>query len=273
MLKPTHDLSNEDYHKHPAISRSDLVRIQRSPRHFWQHKYGGGDSTSAAPSPALLFGTAVHAAVLEPELFKQTYIQAPALNKNTTAYKQVVADAREAGQILLSPEDFESIEGITASLHEHETATKAVYADGISEATFIAKDPGTGLELKCRADRVTESGWLVDLKTTIDAGEQAFSRTVANYGYHIQAAYYMHVVEVATGIRPRGFLFVAVEKTAPFGVQVFKASPDLVQSGHSVTMNGLYEIQKHISTHSTTTPWPCYTPGITTLELPKWAQH
>jgi exodeoxyribonuclease VIII len=269
MLTPTHELSNEDYHRHPAISRSAIASIQRSPRHFWAHQYGG--LPRSGPTPAMLFGTAVHMAVLEPELFLQTYVEAPKLSKLSKAYKEAVAEIEAAGQIALPAAEIEQITGMVAAIREHETASKALYGPGISEATYITNDPTTDLAIKCRADRVTNSGWLVDLKTTTDASENAFTKTCVNFGYHVQAAYYMHTVEAATGIRPKGFLFVAVEKAPPYGVQVFRCSDIVLEVGMDIASNALLDIKQNLVTYGVDQPWPSYSQKTCTLELPAWA--
>lgn len=60
-------LSNEDYHLHPYISSSGLASIFGSCPAQW--KFGDKKST-----PALQFGIASHAAVLEPELFNREFV-------------------------------------------------------------------------------------------------------------------------------------------------------------------------------------------------------
>lgn len=61
-------LPNEEYHALDAISKSDLDKINRSPAHY---KYAKENPTP--PTPAMERGTAVHMAVLEPELFARSY--------------------------------------------------------------------------------------------------------------------------------------------------------------------------------------------------------
>ena len=53
-------MKSEDYHKHPALSRSDLVALLRSPGAFkWKREH------KEKATPAMEFGTAFHALVLE----------------------------------------------------------------------------------------------------------------------------------------------------------------------------------------------------------------
>lgn len=62
------ELSNERYHQLSAISKSDLDKIARSPAHYLYKKQNPEPDTYATRR-----GRAVHAAVLEPDLFARSY--------------------------------------------------------------------------------------------------------------------------------------------------------------------------------------------------------
>ena len=55
------DMSNEDYHRSPAISKSGMDRLAISPEHYQAYLLERREET-----PAMKTGTAVHMAVLEP---------------------------------------------------------------------------------------------------------------------------------------------------------------------------------------------------------------
>ncbi|MDP1573157.1 MAG: PD-(D/E)XK nuclease-like domain-containing protein [Pseudomonadota bacterium] len=57
-----------DYHAHPALGHSALIKLLRSPAHYLHYRSEPGKDT-----PAKAFGTAFHAAVLEPGLFAAEY--------------------------------------------------------------------------------------------------------------------------------------------------------------------------------------------------------
>ena len=65
-----------------------------------------------------------------------------------------------------------------------------------------------------------------------------------NYGYHISAAWYMWGIELATGIKPEEFIWVAIEKEAPFGIGVYKADTELLQYGSELCEEALINIIK-----------------------------
>lgn len=66
------DLSNEEYHGGPGISKSGLDLIHRSPLHYRAAKTAANDNQ---PTAAQAIGTAFHSLLLEPESFAQLYCQ------------------------------------------------------------------------------------------------------------------------------------------------------------------------------------------------------
>lgn len=84
-------MTNKEYREAEGISRSDLFKISRSPKHF---KYE--QENPAEQSKALLFGIALHSYVLEPEKFKEEYAIIPNCDKRTKAgketYRQFLAE-------------------------------------------------------------------------------------------------------------------------------------------------------------------------------------
>lgn len=272
-MQPTHVLSNAEYHQHPALSRSALKYMERSPYHFWYQYLSGKAGDPPPPTPAMAFGTAVHMAVLEPELFLETYAEAPSLPKTTKAGKDAWAEAKATGKELLSKQDMQMIEEIHIALYNHPAAKRALTAPGINEATFIGECPITGLQLKCRPDRLLENGVVIDLKTTQDASASAFSKACANLGYHIQAAFYIHVLHNITGTRPKGFAFLTVEKSAPYGVQLFRCSDSMLAHGHAQMMTQLEELKACKDKYGTEEPWPGYSEKTVLLDLPSWAMR
>lgn len=218
------------------------------------------------------FGTAVHMAVLEPELFLETYAEAPAISKTTKAGKEAWAAAETSGKLLLKPDELALINGIHTSVMEHPIAKKALRSNGQAEQSFITKDPATGIDIKCRPDYLTDSGWVIDLKTTLDASAASFAKSAANFRYHVQAAFYLHTLGLCLGDAPRGFLFIAVEKSAPFAVQVFRASADMLQTGLEVALADLNSLAECKQLYPEVQPWPGYPTSATELDLPTWAR-
>ena len=262
-------MNNAEYHAHPAISKSKLDSIARSPLHFW-HRYISPDAQPAEPTPAMEFGTAVHSIILEPDLFNSEYALAPSTSRTTKAGKEAWAEASASGKKLIGADTLESLLAIRESVFSHPIAKKALEAPGIAESSIFATDPATDLELKCRPDYLTNSNWIIDLKTTIDASLTEFQRSVSKYRYHVQSAHYKKVVELDRGTPIQGFIFVVVEKTAPYAVQVFQASPTLLQTGDHEASRNLADLAHALVQYPPDKPWPSYTDALVELNPPAW---
>jgi hypothetical protein len=259
----------DTYFSHPGINKSKLDSIAKSPLHYWS-RWIDPNFMPPAPTAAMEFGTALHTAILEPERFQAEYAQAPEINRTTKAGKEAWALAAEGGQQLLRSDDWWAVQHMQRAIMEHPMARKILSARGASEQSIFAVCPHTGLDLKCRVDFLTTSGWLIDLKSTQDASMTGFQRSVANFRYHVQAAHYLNVYRLATGETPRGFAFIAIEKTAPYAVQVFEASPNLIQAGSLEAMRNLRALEFALTTYPANIPWPSYSTEMIQLEPPAW---
>jgi len=264
------DMTHDEYHSLSAIGRSALITFGQSPAHFW-HQFLNPQAQPKAPTPAMLFGAAFHAYVLEPLEYKLKYVEAPTVSKVSKAYRAAEEDAARSGQTLVPLGTQDQCHHLAQAIHEHPIAHKILNAKGFNEATFLATDPHTDLEVKCRTDCITDSGWVVDLKTTQNASPDAFTKTIANFQYHVQAGFYLDVIEWATGQRPKGFLFVCVEKEAPNAVSVIRASDSMIEAGSRRARELLDQMADCFKTLGPSRPWPAYSNDIVEVNLPPWA--
>jgi len=258
-----------DYHAHAGVSKSKLDSIAKSPLHYWS-RWCDPSRLEPPPTPAMEFGTAVHSLVLEPEKFEAEYAQAPNVSRTTKVGKAEWEAAAAGGKKLLKREDWEAAMLMDCAIKNHPMAARVLNATGKAEQSFFAHCPETGLELKCRPDYLTDSGWIVDLKTTQDASLKGFQKAAANFRYHVQAAHYLNVYRLATGKIPRGFIFIAVEKTYPHAVQVFEASPVFTQAGAAEAMRNLRALAQAAATYPVSLPWPGYSEAMVQLDPPAW---
>jgi hypothetical protein len=129
-----------------------------------------------------------------------------------------------------------------------------------------------GVPVKCRFDGVFTDlegrVYIVDLKTCLDAREDAFSKSIFNYDYDFQMEMYSRIYELAYGTRP-GFIWMAVEKRGGFDVQLYMPDDKVQRSGHRKVERAM-ELYR---TCSSLGEWPGYSKGIKTIGLPKWANE
>ena len=216
-----------EYHSLPPeiVSNSYLSRLDKCPANARVPQ----DTT-----PTLEFGQAVHSFVLEGKaVFDQRFAVAPAVDRRTVDGKAAWAEfvKNSEGKIVVKAEDFIKIYGISEAVRAHPFAAELL-ADGIPEVTSIWKDKATEITCKCRPDWVTGQGnFLVDLKTTKDAGEYGFARSVSTYKYMNQAAFYSKGYSIASGTEVEAFIFIAVEKEFPFRTEVYEIEADFLEWG------------------------------------------
>lgn len=119
---------------------------------------------------------------------------------------------------------------------------------------------------KCRPDWISDDGSIVvDIKTTTDASPKGFQKSISNWGYHLQLGWYIRGLR-KLGLPAKEFIFIAIEKTPPFSVGVYRADQEMI----NFAMNKLDEIVPEINQALASQEFPDYTPEITSIGLPPW---
>jgi hypothetical protein len=254
-------LSNAAYHAHPAVSKSHLDQVHKSGRHYWA-RYVDPDRLPVEPTPAMVTGTLFHGLVLEPHLFDSEFVVAPQINRKTKAGKEEWAAFEAASQdkILVSTDQMDLVRNMTEAVMSHPAASTILRLKGEAEQTYTWTDDQTGEACKCRPDWHAE-GLVVDLKSTIDASPEGFAKSVNNFRYHVQANWYLRGTPNA-----EQFVFIACEKTPPFAVAVYVASPEMVAAGGRAADEDLARLAEYRREDN----WPSYSNQIETLNLPRW---
>lgn len=257
-----YNILNEQYQKEEAVSKTDLTLFARSPAHFKAKEY-------KEPTGPMIFGAATHTAILQPELYVKDYAVMPeGGDKRTKHGKELAEEAEQNGQILLSWNDAGIIGEMAKSIKSHKTASKLIFDQGPAEISGFWIDKQTGVECKCRPDKVlSASNIIVDLKTTEDARLEPFMRSLANFKYHWQSAHYLNGVSAITGIDHEDFVVVAVEKEAPFAVAVYRLDNAMIYLGREEIKIVLDEFRECKEADN----WPAYLPdAIQAISLPGW---
>jgi hypothetical protein len=261
-------MDNASYHVHPAVSKSHLDLIARSPLHYWA-RYLDPNRVAPEPSAAMRLGTALHTHVLELSRWDDEIAVAPACDRRTKAGKDAFAsfEASAAGKTVITADDADVVMAMGRSVMRHPGAAMLLGLPGKAETTHMWTDPLYGIECKCRPDWLTDDGSIiVDLKTTRDASPRGFRQSIASYRYHVQASWYLHGVHAATGKRPDQFIFICVESTAPYACAVYAADAEMIERGHEQAMKDLGRLAVCKAADS----WPSYSDQIETISLPGW---
>lgn len=276
------DLPAEEYQRRELGVASSGV-LQRMRTKTPAHIKAWADSKDEGDTPAKVFGKAYHCAVFEPEVFAARYCIPPVdpprdlrhlrnSKKPGEATLESIAfwdawDADHDGQTQLSSDAFELIEEMLAGLRANPLVNKLLFQDeGSNEVTLRWVDESTGVPCKARADRwLRAMRIMLDLKTTEDAHERAFHRSVDNYGYHIQHAHYSEGARVC-GEPLAEYLIVAQEKEAPYLARIFRIDAEAEARGFELRERGLQTLKACRESGK----WPGYS-GITEISLPPWA--
>lgn len=257
-----YQISNEEYQKEEAISKTDLQLFHRSPAHYKAKEY-------KAATPAMIFGAATHTAILEPELYVKDYTVMPeGVDKRMKRGKEFALEAEAKGQIILSFADAGKIGEMRKSIQNHKTASKLIYDEGPTEISGFWTDKTTGLECKCRPDKILSAKHInVDLKTTEDARLEPFMKSLANLRYHWQAAHYLNGISAITGIEHTDFVVVCIEKEPPFAVAVYRLDNAMIYLGGEEIKILLDEFRDCKQDNN----WPAYLPDeVRSISLPGW---
>lgn len=259
-------MNNAEYHRHPAVGKSHLDAIAKSPLHYWS-RYIDPDRVEPEPTAAMMLGTAVHTKILEPEVFEREYALAPAADRRTKDGKAAWAEAAAGGATLLSAADWDLLLGMDGAVRAHVGANRLLTRRGTAESSVLWVDEATGIECKCRPDYLTHDGWIVDLKTTEDASPSGFAKSAYNFRYHVQAAWYLEGIR-RSGVEPRGFVFVCVEKKPPYAVACYMPDDAMLAAGWAEATRCLNRIAECRAADS----WPGYGDTVHVLSLPAWAK-
>ena len=267
-------LSAQDYFTRPEINNSGLKLLNRSTLHYvWDR-----DHPSEA-SAAMELGTAVHAIALEGQAAFARVCELPpeekAASPYTNAGKAWRAEVRAAGRIPITDLDLEKIEAMHAALGQHRAAAQIFEAVPDEDREIVIawetqRGPG-GIKCKLRADMIWTTPTrrvVVDLKTTRDASPAGFAKSVANFGYHMQAAHYLDGVRNAFGGEV-DFVIIAVENVAPYAVAVYRLTDDAIAQGHIERDRALYKYKAYQDNPDAAPEG--YPQHIQELYLPAWA--
>lgn len=254
-------MSNADYHSQTSISKSGLDLIRKAPAIYKWRK-----ENPQPTSPAMRMGTLVHTAILEPHLLSELLI-APTVDRRTTAGKAewaaFVAEAN--GREVVTEDELAQLTAIRNAAHAHPAAGKALaMIEEVETSIFWERD---GIQCRCRPDAILSNGVIIDVKTTRGATVDDFVRSVVQYRYHVQAAYYSDGYKAAFGESPKGFCFLAIENESPHLCAVYVAS-------EAMTLRGRSNYEEDLRTYSRcldTNEWPGLSETPTVIDLPTWA--
>jgi hypothetical protein len=259
-----YDISFEDYLEIDAVNSSFLKTVlNRSPLHAKTEK-----ENPKEPTPALRQGSILHGFTFERGEFENVYAIEPVVNKRTNAGKAELEKFAldHPGKMLISQAEFDMAKTMYDNLLEHDGA-KLYLQEGKPEVTIIWTDKLSGLLCKARIDYLHEwQAVIADLKTTQDASVMGFSKSILNFGYEVQAAFYTDGYMTLTGDDP-SFVLIPIEKTPPYAVACYEVGHKSISKGRSMYQEALAIVKRCKESGV----WESYSKQVEHIEIPAWA--
>jgi exodeoxyribonuclease VIII len=246
----------------PVLSQSIIKNIlNKSPAHALTA------IQSPVDSAAMRLGRAAHCLTLEGStVFNQHYIVAPECDRRTKEGKTDYADflAKLGNKEVITLDELATVTAMDEALKQN-NLTKHLFVNGCPEVSAFGQVDGT--PIKGRFDYYHPNEQIIiDLKTCLDASPEAAKKYVINYGLHIQQYVYSEIHRSITGSAPTDFIFVLVEKSAPYAVAVFRLDKEAIAAAKLEVQRGLEIYRQCIKTNT----WPAYPEAVQSIGLPAW---
>ena len=259
MYKPE-IISNAEYHGRKTHLSSTNIRTFKKNKKQFEYSL---THELVKQTKAMADGTAVHAFFLERDKFDTNFVIKPAdMRLNTKAGKEWALEQKD--KIIIDSELGNNLYEMEKSFMD--SPAKLIYdIKGQTELSYFWDDLGT-IKGKCRPDWISDDGSIVvDVKTTTDASPRGFQKSISTWGYHLQLGWYLRGLR-KLGLPAEQFIFIAIEKTAPFCVGVYRADQEMI----NFAMKELDQLIPEIQTAMVSKEFPDYTPEITSIGLPPW---
>lgn len=253
------DMPAEEYHSSPALSSSGARKLlyPSCPAIFEYERLHGQERKQEFD-----FGTAAHTLLLgsgpQPHV-----IDADSYQTKRAREERDAAYAR--GDVPLLPKEFDAVQAMVAKARMHPTAGDLLSV-GKAEVSLQWADATTGVPCRARPDWLRDD-CIVDYKSTTSAAPSHIAKAVADFGYHVQAAFYL-AGAVALDLLPPDapFYFIFQSKTAPYLIKVVELDEVALEIGHDKFTAALEMFRDCTEAGS----WPGYGDDIEVISLPAY---
>lgn len=270
-------MPSEQYFSIEALNNSGMTNLlERSPWHYKMSFAEDAVRHAVSPSLQMFNGTLTHCASLEPLEFPKRYVVGPDVDKRTKLWKQFREDWPE--HEVIDQLQYDSA-WAQANAVRKIPLIDDILSSGKSEVSVfwneLVESAGKTIEVLCKAriDWVHMVGTsdapaaiLLDLKTTGNASQAAFERSIATFSYHRQCMWYSRGFTAATGIPVVGFVFALVESSYPYAATPCMLDDEAMTRGAAECGNAL----RLVAQCQQRNEWPSYPQDIQIFSLPPW---
>lgn len=206
----------------------------------------------------------------------------------TKAAAAARAEAYAAGKVPLLVKDVERVDAMADAIRRHPIAGPLFApAGGVPEQSLFWIDDDSDQPAWCRGrldwlrDDLGGRVLIPDYKTTTNAAPSALEKTIYNFGYHQQAAWYLDGAQ-ALGLAgdDAEFLFVFQETAAPYLITVRQLDAMALRIGRDLNAQAIdrYRQCRAAGRWPGYVDWPAGTPmpaddDVALIGLPAWVEN
>jgi len=228
-----YSISHDDYEADPCPTpslRASLAKImwQQSPRHVWLQHPKLNPGYKPTTSKLLDKGLAIHDLL---DKGGENVVVIDFDSWRTNASKEQRDEAHAAGKVPILAADFEEMRVMVDAVSRQLRQIEGFEGSYTSERTVLWREG----EAWCRSrdDRLPDAGNIVyDYKSCDSAEPEAFTHTLFNLGYDIQAAFHERGLKAVGWHEQPELRFVAMERTPPYGVSVIALGEQARKEAH-----------------------------------------
>ncbi len=188
-------------------------------------------------------------------------------------------EAAHSGELLVTRDEQQALEDMTASITEHAEARFLIFE---SKDNARVEQPirwtceKSGMARRCKVDRLLPTLAIVDLKTFgMTPDPESWAARVERFRYYRQAAYYQDATE-ALGLGRLPFFFVVVNSKPPYECELYDLGTDTnpkrqwIDRGQSENMKYLAKLKDRRESGN----WRSDTHGsLVTIQAPSFSKY
>lgn len=267
------DIPDEVYRADAGLNQSLLKAFghARSPAHFKWEQANPPDPNH--PSRAgIRIGSYVDAWLFRGLKFLgENFAHWPGERKGNawTAFKE-----QNAGSLLLNGDEYDRAHGVITALDEHNDM-RSILRVSSQQVVAIVEHPRLKLRMKALIDLLPSPercdplllAYAFDLKTASDASPEGFARACYDWGYDIQAAFYVDVLNFL-GRDVKNFGFIVVENKPPHLVKIHYLLRE-----SQIMRRARQKYEDWMTSYSNCVKlndWPGYTSGWSEIQYKPW---
>lgn len=258
------------YHQHPAIGSSDLKLINQSLNHYLRK-----NEIEKKEDESLLIGQALHDCLLSyDDIFSKSYTVMPDEIKMKRGKEWEKFEEENKGKTILSKKQSKKVVDMLRSLNGHPLFEKFnLYQQKTIETEVTYFSTMQGVAIKCRPDMEGKT-FIADLKTSAKSvTESRFAKTIFDYRYHVQAAWYLDLVNEYRKQNNislvTNYFFIAVENVHPHNCNIFRLHENAIEEGRRIYQLDFLKYKKYLENKD-----DFYTglnESVISIDIPKYA--